>query len=53
MLEELRIAAVMQPLVVNNGTPGGQFLPNQLANQGFYNHRARAKLRELTDILKK
>jgi hypothetical protein len=53
MLEELRIAAVMQPLVVNNGTPGGQFFPNHLANQGFYILRARAKLRELTDILKK
>ncbi|PHS22461.1 MAG: hypothetical protein COA85_11530 [Robiginitomaculum sp.] len=53
MLEELRVAAVMQPLVVNNGTPGGQFFPNHLANQGFYILRARAKLRELTDILKK
>ncbi|MDQ7017572.1 MAG: DUF2333 family protein [Robiginitomaculum sp.] len=53
MLEELRIAAIMQPLVVNNGTPGGQFFPNHLANQGFYILRARAKLRELTDILKK
>jgi hypothetical protein len=53
MLEELRVAAVMQPLVVNNGTPGGQFFPNHLANQGFYLLRARAKLRELTDILKK
>ncbi len=53
MLEELRHAAVMKPLVVNNGTPGGQFFPNHLANQGFYILRARAKLRELTDILKK
>ncbi len=53
MLEELRIAAIMQPMVVNNGTPGGQFFPNHLANQGFYLLRARAKLRELTDILKK
>ncbi len=53
MLAELRIAAIMQPLVVNNGTPGGQFFPNHLANQGFYLLRARAKLRELTDILKK
>ncbi len=53
MLEELRRAAVMQPLVVNNGTVGGQIFPNHLANQGFYLLRARAKLRELTDILKK
>ena len=53
MLGELRRAAVMQPLVVNNGTMSGQFFPNHLANQGFYLLRARAKLRELTDILKK
>lgn len=53
MLGELRRAAVMQPMVVNNGTPGGQVFPNHLANQGFYLLRARSKLRELTDILKK
>ncbi len=53
MLDELRRAAQMQPLVVNNGTVSGQFFPNHLANQGFYILRARAKLRELTDILKK
>ncbi len=53
MLAELRRAAIMQPLVVNNGALSGQVFPNHLANQGFYLLRARAKLRELTDILKK
>lgn len=53
MLGELRRAAIMEPLVVNNGAISGQVFPNHLANQGFFLLRARAKLRELTDILKK
>ena len=53
MLQELQRAAIMQPLVVDNGTIAGQFYPNHLANQGFFLMRARTKLRELTDILKK
>ncbi|VAV98699.1 hypothetical protein MNBD_ALPHA06-288 [hydrothermal vent metagenome] len=53
MLLELRRAAVMQPLVVNNGTPSGQAFPNHLANQGFHLLRARTKMREITDVLQK
>ncbi len=53
MLNELRLAASMRPLVVNNGTLSGQAFPNHLANQGFHLLRARTKLREITDILRK
>ncbi|MBL1431126.1 DUF2333 family protein [Oceanicaulis sp. AH-315-P02] len=53
MLNELRRAAVMRPLVVNNGTLSGQAFPNHLANQGFHLLRARTKMREITDILRK
>lgn len=53
MLAELRIVASMAPLVVNNGTVSGQAFPNHLANQGFYLLRARTKMREITDILRK
>lgn len=53
MLEELKKAALMRPLVVNNGTISGQFFPNHLANQGFHLLRARTKMREITDILRK
>ncbi|PHR63209.1 MAG: hypothetical protein COA47_00920 [Robiginitomaculum sp.] len=53
MLAELRRAAIMQPLVVNNGTISGQAFPNHLANQGFHLLRARTKMREITDVLRK
>ncbi|MBL4595893.1 MAG: DUF2333 family protein [Robiginitomaculum sp.] len=53
MLAELRRAAIMQPLVVNNGTLSGQAFPNHLANQGFHLLRARTKMREITDVLRK
>jgi len=53
MLNELWRAASMRPLVVNNGTLSGQVFPNHLANQGFHLLRARTKLREITDILRK
>jgi hypothetical protein len=53
MLNELRRAAIMQPLVVNNGAVSGQAFPNHLANQGFHLLRARTKMREITDILRK
>ena len=53
MLAALRRAAALQPLVVNNGTPGGQAFPNHLAAQGFHLLRARARLQEITDILRK
>jgi len=52
-LASLRAAARLQPWVVVNGAPDGQFLPSHLAAQGFYLLRARAKLREITNILLK
>lgn len=53
MLDNLLLAAELQPWVVLNGAPDGQFLPNHLASQGFYLLRARTQLREISDILLK
>ena len=44
-------AATLQPLVVLNGRPGSDVLPNHLATQGFYLLRARIQLREITATL--
>ena len=51
MLESLRQAAVLDPLVVVNGDPDGLYLPSHLAVQGFYLLRARTQLREISAIL--
>ncbi|MEQ9518203.1 MAG: DUF2333 family protein [Parvibaculum sp.] len=53
MQDSMHKAAMLDPLVVVNGTPDGQFLPNHLAAQGFYLLRARTQLREITNILLK
>jgi len=53
MLDSLRKAAMLSPMVVVNGVPDGQFLPSHLAAQGFYLLRARTQLREITNILLK
>lgn len=53
MLDSLRLAVSLSPLVVVNGAPDAQILPNHLAAQGFYLLRARTKLREITNILLK
>ncbi len=53
MLYDLREAASLKPFVVNNGTPNGQVFPNHLTSQGFFLLRARTKMREITDILRK
>jgi len=53
MLETLRDAAELQPLVVVNGAPDGQVFPSHLASQGFYLLRARTKMREITNVLLK
>ncbi|CAE7866542.1 unnamed protein product [Symbiodinium microadriaticum] len=53
MLDSLEEAAMLQPFVVVNGNPDGQFLPSHLAAQGFYLLRARTQLREITNILLK
>ncbi|GHD41244.1 hypothetical protein GCM10017083_05430 [Thalassobaculum fulvum] len=51
MLDSLRQAAVLDPLVVMNGDPDGSLLPNHLAVQGFYLLRARTQLREIGSVL--
>jgi hypothetical protein len=53
MLDSFRSAALLQPWVVVNGPPDGQFLPSHLAAQGFFLLRARTQLREITNILQK
>ena len=53
MLDSMRDAAMLDPWVVVNGRPDGQFLPSHLAAQGFYLLRARTRLREITNILLK
>lgn len=49
----LRTTAALDPWVVVNNEPDGQFLPSHLAAQGFYLLRARTQLREITNILLK
>lgn len=51
MLDSLRQAAILDPLVVVNGEPDGLYLPSHLAVQGFYLLRARTQLREIASIL--
>lgn len=53
MLDSMRDAAMLDPWVVVNGRPDGQFMPSHLAAQGFYLLRARTRLREITNILLK
>lgn len=53
MLNSLRAAAALDPLVVSNARPDGLLLPNHLAVQGFYLLRARTQLSEIADILAK
>ncbi|HSV29280.1 MAG TPA: DUF2333 family protein [Candidatus Omnitrophota bacterium] len=44
MLETLRQAAALDPLMVVSGSPDGLAMPSHLASQGFYLLRARAQL---------
>ncbi len=53
MLDSLRKAAELQPMVVVNGDLESQLMPSHLAAQGFYLLRARTQLREITNILLK
>ena len=53
MLESLRQAAVLDPVIVANGKPDGAFIPSHLASLGFYLLRARTQLREIINILQK
>ncbi|NJR20389.1 MAG: DUF2333 family protein [Hyphomonadaceae bacterium] len=51
MLADLATAASMQPAIVQNASPEAMLMPNHLTTQGFYLLRARAKLREISDII--
>jgi hypothetical protein len=53
MLASLDQAAAMDPVVVMNGAPDGIVAPSHLAAQGFYILRARAQMREITNVLLK
>ena len=53
MLESLRVASTMQPMVVVNGDPDSQVMPSHLASQGFYLLRSRTQLKEIANILLK
>jgi len=53
MMQSLRTAADMDPLVVANGANDGFFIPSHMAAQGFYLLRARTQLREVENILLK
>jgi hypothetical protein len=52
-LKSLEQAATLQPWVVTNGPPDGQFRPSHLSAQGFYLLRARTQLKEISNILLK
>jgi hypothetical protein len=51
MLADLATAASLQPMIVQNGSPEAMFMPNHLSTEGFYLLRARAKLREISDVI--
>jgi flagellar motility protein MotE (MotC chaperone) len=51
MLDSLRVAAQMQPLVVMDGNPDGLLWPSHLTAQGFFLLSARVKLREIYAVL--
>jgi hypothetical protein len=53
MLDSMREAANLSPVIVSNGRPDGFYPNSHLAVQGFYLMRARTQLREISDILRK
>ncbi len=53
MLDSIRQAAELSPVIVVNGSPDGALLPSHLASLGFYLLRARTQLREIVNILQK
>ncbi|MCP5432940.1 MAG: DUF2333 family protein [Alphaproteobacteria bacterium] len=52
MLSTLEGAIAIDPTVIVNGKLGDQFMPNHLAELGFYLERTRVQLREITAILR-
>jgi len=53
MLQSLRKASVMDPLIIANGPQGSLFVPSHLSQLGFDLLRARTQIREATDALQK
>ncbi len=53
MLDSLRQAAIMDPLIVINGSPDGLILPSHLSSQGFFLLRSRTQLKEIINVLLK
>jgi hypothetical protein len=53
MLDNLFVAARLQPWIVVNGAPDSQMWPSHLAGQGFFLLRARSQMYEIADILLK
>ncbi|MBL28010.1 MAG: hypothetical protein CMM50_10740 [Rhodospirillaceae bacterium] len=53
MLDSLRAAAILSPLIVRNGEPDSLVMPSHLLAQGFYLLRARTQLREVSNVLLK
>ena len=53
MLDSLKTAATLHPLVIINARPDSLLMPSHLAVQGFYLLRARTQMREITNILLK
>ncbi len=51
MLDNLRTAAGMDPLIISNGANDGFLMPSHLAAQGFYLLRGRTQLKEVANIL--
>lgn len=53
MVDSMRTAAEMDPLIVSNGANDGLFVPSHLEVQGFYLLRSRTQLQEVANILLK
>lgn len=53
MLDSLRQAAIMDPLIVFNASPDAVMMPSHLAAQGFYLLRARTQMKEIINVLLK
>jgi len=52
MMESFRAGVALEPMIVLDGAPDSDFFPCTLCGEGFYVLRARARLREIEDILR-
>lgn len=53
LVDNMFVAAALQPWWIVNGRPDSQLWPSHLASQGFFLLRARTQLREVANILLK